>query len=68
MWLGLPLVYFHGLAPSRYLAIWPVFVLRDLVDVRVFGEDLSVFGECRLGVDGGLLGSCQLLRELGWCQ
>jgi putative restriction endonuclease len=25
----LPLVYFHGVVPGRYLAAWPVFVVRD---------------------------------------
>jgi putative restriction endonuclease len=25
----LPLVYFHGLAPGKYLATWPVFVVGD---------------------------------------
>ncbi len=25
----LPLVYFHGLVPGRYLAIWPVYVIED---------------------------------------
>jgi putative restriction endonuclease len=24
-----PLVYFHGIVPGRYLAIWPVFVIGD---------------------------------------
>lgn len=24
-----PLIYFHGLAPGRYLATWPVFIARD---------------------------------------
>lgn len=25
----LPLIYFHGVLPSRYIAAWPVFVIRD---------------------------------------
>lgn len=25
----LPLVYFHGLVPGRYVAIWPVFIVGD---------------------------------------
>jgi len=25
----LPLVYFHGIAPGRYVAAWPVFVVHD---------------------------------------
>lgn len=26
---GAPLVYFHGLVPGKYLAVWPVFVVGD---------------------------------------
>jgi putative restriction endonuclease len=25
----LPLIYFHGIIPGRYLAIWPVFIIGD---------------------------------------
>lgn len=25
----IPIAYFHGIAPGRYIAIWPVFVVRD---------------------------------------
>jgi putative restriction endonuclease len=25
----IPLVYFHGLVPGRYLAIWPVYIVGD---------------------------------------
>jgi putative restriction endonuclease len=25
----LPLVYFHGIVPGKYLATWPVFIVRD---------------------------------------
>lgn len=24
-----PLIYFHGIVPGRYLAVWPVFILAD---------------------------------------
>jgi len=26
---GRPLIYFHGIVPGRYLAVWPVFILED---------------------------------------
>ncbi len=26
---GVPLVYFHGVVPGKYLAVWPVFVTAD---------------------------------------
>ncbi len=29
MRLQIPLVYFHGVAPGRYLAVWPVFIVGD---------------------------------------
>ena len=32
----LPLVYFHGLVPSRYMAIWPVFVVGDAMSALEF--------------------------------
>src|ERR1043165_4826444 len=25
----LPLVYFHGIVPGKYLATWPVFIVKD---------------------------------------
>lgn len=33
---GLPLAYFYGLVPGRYLAIWPVYVVRDAPKDLVF--------------------------------
>lgn len=36
MRLNLPLVYFHGLVPSRYLAIWPVYVVGDAMGALEF--------------------------------
>ena len=36
MRLGLPLVYFHGLVPSRYLAVWPVYVVGDAMGALEF--------------------------------
>ncbi len=26
---GIPLVYFHGVVPGKYLAVWPVFIVGD---------------------------------------
>lgn len=26
---GVPLVYFHGLVPGRYVAAWPVYIIQD---------------------------------------
>ena len=46
MRLGLPLVYFHGLVPGRYLAIWPVYVVGDSMGALEFSvtcEDARMF-------------------------
>ena len=32
----LPLVYFHGIVPGRYLAMWPVYVIGDAPDDHAF--------------------------------
>src|SRR5699024_2637301 len=31
-----PLIYFHGIVPGKYLAVWPVYVLGDDPDVHTF--------------------------------
>ena len=33
---GLPLAYFYGLVPGRYLAMWPVYVFADAPESLVF--------------------------------
>ena len=33
---GLPLVYFHGIVPGRYLAMWPVYVIGDAPEAFAF--------------------------------
>ena len=32
----LPLVYFHGLVPGKFVATWPVFLVRDHPDLLAF--------------------------------
>jgi len=29
MFRKVPLIYFHGVVPGRYLAVWPVFIVGD---------------------------------------
>lgn len=36
MFEGTPLVYFHGVVPGKYVAIWPVFVVGDDRDGLMF--------------------------------
>ena len=52
----LPLVYFHGLVPSRYMAIWPVYVVGDAMSALEF----SVTCE-----DAGLIDSAFSLQDEG---
>ena len=33
---NLPLAYFHGLVPGKYLAMWPVYVVRDQPEFLAF--------------------------------
>ena len=41
-----PLIYFHGIVPGRYLASWPVFIVGDdpgvggYLDPQLFGEQM----------------------------
>ncbi len=54
----LPLVYFHGILPGRYLAVWPVFVVQDhpaelAFDVAV--DDVSAVRERFAETDGSFV-------------
>jgi len=31
-----PLIYFHGVVPGKYLAVWPVFIVGDMPDQLTF--------------------------------
>jgi len=33
---GTPLIYFHGVVPGKYLAIWPVYIVGDMPDQLTF--------------------------------
>jgi putative restriction endonuclease len=33
---GVPLIYFHGLVPGKYMAVWPVFIIEDNPDALEF--------------------------------
>ena len=33
---SVPLVYFHGVVPGKYLAVWPVFVVGDMPEQLAF--------------------------------
>jgi putative restriction endonuclease len=39
-----PLIYFHGIVPGKYLAVWPVFIVADIPEnlaVKVAVDDMS---------------------------
>lgn len=38
---GLPLAYFHGIVPGKYLAVWPVHVVGDDRDGLTFSVDVG---------------------------
>ena len=40
----IPLIYFHGVVPSKYLAVWPVYIVHDdpaNLTFRVLADDAS---------------------------
>ena len=41
MHASIPLIYFVGVRPGRYLPFFPVYVVRDYPDEREFGLDLT---------------------------
>lgn len=58
---GLPLVYFHGLLPGRYVAVWPVFVVGDSGDSRTFS--IAVDDPANLGLSGVVGEGTRLRRK-----
>jgi hypothetical protein len=59
---GLPLAYFHGITPGRYLAAWPVFVVAD--DPRALAVSVTVDDARHLGLQPvGSPGRCGGMRR-----
>ncbi len=50
----LPLVYFHGIAPGKYVPAWPVFVVDDNPSGLVFTVAVDDIGHARLGRSASL--------------
>jgi len=54
-----PLVYFHGIVPGKYLAVWPFFIVGDDPDKLTFKvavDDLSYAGtDWQAGLERGNL-------------
>ena len=55
---GLPLAYFHGILPGRYLAMWPVYVTGDAPEALTFSvavDDavhVSLFPQTQMATSG----------------
>ena len=50
-----PLIYFHGVVPGKYLAVWPVFIEGDMPDrltFRVAVDDMTYIKKMRDTVSG----------------
>jgi putative restriction endonuclease len=46
----LPIIYFKGIVPGKYMAIWPVFIIGDNPDVlsfRMVVDDLAVLNKAK---------------------
>jgi putative restriction endonuclease len=60
---GLPLVYFQGIVPGKYLATWPVFIVADDPANLVVTVDVEAAGQ--LGLLTPAEGRPSLVREDG---
>lgn len=59
---GVPLIYFHGVIPGKYLAIWPVFIVGDILkelafkvaadDLNYIHQDFSEMASSRIADSG----------------
>jgi len=59
----LPLVYFHGIAPGRYVAAWPVFVVGDHPDLFKPSFSVAVDDKSHLGIGPEVKGRTVLGEE-----
>ena len=60
---SLPLVYLHGLVPGRYVATWPVFIVRDSPETLVFSVAVDDAQHVGLAESGMLLGEASEVRR-----
>jgi putative restriction endonuclease len=49
----LPLAYFHGIAPGRYVAAWPAFVIGDHRDPLKPTFSIAIDDKGHMGIDAG---------------
>lgn len=54
-----PLIYFHGVVPGKYLAVWPVYIMEDLPNLLAFKvavDDMDYINRIRgRAHDGGMV-------------
>ena len=51
-WRKTPLIYFHGVVPGKYLAVWPVFIIGDIpekLSFKVAVDDIACLEKMRTG-------------------
>ena len=51
--LRTPLIYFHGIVPGKYLAVWPVFIVGDdtsALSFTVAADDMTIVKSEMLGI------------------
>jgi putative restriction endonuclease len=59
----LPLVYLHGVVPGRYVATWPVFVVRDRPDELTFSIAVDDVAYSGLGAREWVVGEGSAARR-----
>ena len=62
---ALPLAYFHGIVPGRYLAMWPVYVVGDVPESLIFSVaiDDAVHAGLFPNSEGATGGIAEVRRE-----
>lgn len=48
-----PIIYFHGVVPGKYLAVWPVFIIGDIPEKLTFKvavDDMAYIGKIKTTV------------------
>lgn len=60
---SLPLVYFHGLLPGKYVANWPVFIVGDRPEALVFSVAIDDAAHLKLTESGLIVGEGSEIRR-----
>jgi len=53
-----PLIYFHGVVPGKYLAVWPIFIVGDLIDQLTFQiavDDMTYVHKMQEVINGNIV-------------